>query len=92
MVLDEQRMSAGRLDCCICVKESGFDAAIEKEILDGGLHESLADRFMVWYADKLLRPRVKFVVSVAFAALTVFGALSTAKLTQELLVTDILPR
>ena len=90
IVLDEQRVSEGRRDCCIWSKAKNFDVNIERELLD--CHEPFAGRIMVWYANILLRPWVKLVVVVGFVVLTVTAALSASKLTQAFEAKDVLPR
>ena len=91
IVLDERRVSQGRRDCCIWSKAEDFDVNIDKELLDG-MHDPFADQIMVWYAEKLLQPRVKFVVAVAFTVLTVACSLSASRLTQQFDLYDILPK
>ena len=39
----------------------------EQNSLKGDMKAPLADRFMVWYADRLLHPTVKIIVVVAFS-------------------------
>ena len=53
--------------------------------------EHVADRFMTWYAQQLLRPAVKLVVVVAFLSLFACCSLSATKLTQEFKYTDLVP-
>lgn len=94
IVLDENRVTEGRRDCCVWrkAKESDFvepDARSDEAVR---INEHFADRFMVWYADKLLRPRVKFMVAIAFALLAGFSAWSASQFRQEFNFTDVLPR
>jgi len=86
LVLDERRIQAGNRDClrCLSRKEQSDDT-------EDGPKESAADRFMGWYAEKLLRPWVKAFVILAFAAIAAACAVSTSKLDQSFEFTDVLP-
>lgn len=86
-VLDEKRIIDRRRDCCICW------TAREEEELTGQNQEtdSFADRVMVWYAEKLLRPNVKLSVLVSFTILAVMSAHSVTKLEQSFEYQSVLP-
>eukprot|EP00545_Synedropsis_sp_CCMP1620_P000302 CAMPEP_0119016022 /NCGR_PEP_ID=MMETSP1176-20130426/11775_1 /TAXON_ID=265551 /ORGANISM="Synedropsis recta cf, Strain CCMP1620" /LENGTH=917 /DNA_ID=CAMNT_0006969347 /DNA_START=47 /DNA_END=2800 /DNA_ORIENTATION=+ len=84
MVLDDRRIQKGNRDCFRCCSRSKVDNESVQE-------ESMADRFMGWYAEKLLRPWVKAFVIVAFVALAAACAVSTSKLEQSFKFTDVLP-
>lgn len=53
--------------------------------------KTLPERFMKWYANKLLRPWTKAIVVVVFLAYAGFCAYTTTLLTQEFDFNDLLP-
>lgn len=54
-------------------------------------HIPLPDRFMRWYASHLMRPQVKVVVLVGFAAFLGFCSYSATKLIQSFKPADFMP-
>jgi Niemann-Pick C1 protein len=94
IVIDEHRMQAKRRGCCVCIRATGEPASSGEGTQDNSNKPSelpLADRIMLWYADKLLLPAVKAAVLVIFAALLVGMAYSASLLKQEFKFTDVLP-
>ena len=95
LVLDERRIQAQRTDCCLCLTRSATEDEEEQgetgagEIGEPSKH--IADRIMAWYAVQLMRPVVKAVVAVVFAAVFGFCAYRTSLLTQEFEVTELFP-
>ena len=100
MVLDERRVAENRRDCLICCSapvpeteeqdNEQVDEQVDEE--DEMKGYSSTDRFMLWFADKLLRPGVKLLV--VFYALLLLGACgySATKLTQEFDFTEVIPQ
>jgi len=93
MVLDEQRVKANRLDCCICFKAKEADDNANDEAGDPAkpAPAHVAEQFMGWYSRQLLRPAVKVAVLVIFAAFTGACAYSSTQLTQAFSPHDFLP-
>lgn len=93
LVLDERRVQANRGDLCCCceLEDEGEDEAREPNKIAAPPQENFIDHFMVWYAEQLLRPCVKVLVLLAFAALTGGCIYSTTKFRQEFRVTELLP-
>jgi Niemann-Pick C1 protein len=96
IVLDDRRIKQKHRDCCWCV--SVVEASEESEQGDRedprhGPEEqaSVTERFMLKYAEHLLRPWVKATVVLAFTALLCAGAISASQLTQSFSFTDVLP-
>jgi Niemann-Pick C1 protein len=58
----------------------------------GQLDKNFMERFMIWYADKLTKPRVKLFVIVAFLAYFAGCTYSTTLLYQEFNIADYVPR
>lgn len=91
LVLDERRVRTNRGDlCCFCEVEDEVEEAQEAKKPEGP-QENFIDRFMVWYAEQLLRPCIKVLVLLAFIALTVGCIYSTTEFKQEFRVTELLP-
>ena len=107
IVLDERRIEANRRDCCFCVsvepspktenvpdtEQSESDS--DEDGCPRRLHKqspsTISERLMTWYAKQLLRPGVKIIVLVAFAALSAACATSASGLKQEFNYIEILP-
>ena len=93
IVLDERRIQANRRDCCCCCT-SGPEPE-ENDNLEVPavvqVQDSIADRAMLRFADYLLRPWVKAVVLVVFAAMLAGFSYSASLLEQEFKLTDVLP-
>jgi Niemann-Pick C1 protein len=90
IVIDEKRIQDNRKDCCVCFSASS-DMDEQNSIEKSEKQMPLADRIMLWYADKLLRPSVKVLVLAVFSAMLAGFAYSASLLTQEFNFTDILP-
>jgi predicted RND superfamily exporter protein len=84
MVLDDRRIQKGNRDCFRCCSRTKADNEAVQE-------ESIADRFMGWYAEKLLQPWVKVFVILAFIGIAAACAVSTSSLEQSFEFTDVLP-
>jgi Patched family len=106
LLLDEQRVQANRKDCFVCCKrieDAGPQSAndiveaitIESvatgAIVQPAFQPTIADRFMDWYGQQLMRPLVKVIVVVAFTALFGFCTYSATLLTLEFKSSDFLP-
>lgn len=91
IVIDERRIDENRRDmfCCFTAKKSTEEEGITDEVPP---EESNLDRLMGKYADFLLKPFVKYVVLVLFAALFSVCAWSTTMLEQEFTVELVLPQ
>jgi len=94
IVLDEQRIQANRMDCCVCIvaKTKEDQSEQDSNSSEGRIREHkqpVADRIMEWYANNLMK--VKIPVLVIFA--TMLGGLvySASLLKQEFKFTDVLP-
>jgi predicted RND superfamily exporter protein len=72
-------------------KEDSNDEVLQNDIEEKGHAGDAVDRFMVRYAEFLLRPWVKLFVVIAFAVLGALCAVSASKLRQEFEITDVLP-
>lgn len=98
IVLDERRIQANRRDCCFCVEASYGDE--ENENLEASwrtptppsLNKHWTDRFMGWYADKLLRPVPQALVLVAFFALLAGSIKACSQLEQHFDMNDMVPQ
>ncbi|CAB9526306.1 Pick type protein homolog 1B [Seminavis robusta] len=94
IVLDERRIQANRMDCCTCITSKKVSEDWESDIAAPNqtrTRKTVSERFMAWYARKLLRPWVKFVVVVLFLGYAGFCSYTTTKLTQEFDFADLLP-
>jgi Niemann-Pick C1 protein len=94
IVLDERRIQQHRRDCCTWINVDDDDDEQEegqKEDISP-TNSGIAERYILWYADILLRPRVKGIVVLLFAGLATACAFSVSLLRQELDVTKLLPR
>jgi len=98
LTLDERRIQANRRDCCVCLtasSESRRDQDRQQEPDEDPYDEressSCVDRIMIWYADRLLHPRLRLFVLIIFAALFGFGAFSASKFHQEFEVSEFVP-
>jgi Patched family len=98
LVLDERRIQANRMDCCICIKaktepEENCEVGVVPRIPKSQRvpKKRLNERFMVWYVRQLMRPWVKFLVVVGFLAYTGFCCYTTSLLRQEFDFSDLLP-
>ena len=90
IVLDERRVEEQKRDCFVCLKAPKLllpDGQEEEEVPEG----TIADSFMVWYSDILLKPSVKVIVLAIFFGM--FGGLtySATLLKQEFYFADVLP-
>ena len=116
LVLDERRIQAGRMDCCICVRAQFLDdevayqekggvpvvldeeeeSALSSNSKDPRVPETInlhwSDRFMIWYADKLLRPKVQIAVLIGFVSLLGVSLYYTTQLTQFFDLNDMVPQ
>ena len=88
IVLDEGRVADGRRDCCCWIKA--------KDTHQTGVHvlgqAHLADRFMGWLGEVILRPKVKVVVLVVFGAFAGVCGWRASLLQQNFAVKDVLPK
>ncbi|GAX11141.1 hypothetical protein FisN_9Hh232 [Fistulifera solaris] len=102
IVLDQQRIDQQRRDCCVWQtvpasekedqeNEEGCEEATQNSSEGSYADEFFLDRFMLPYAEFLLRPWVKVLVLIAFAAFSVLCALSATKLRQDFKFKDVLP-
>lgn len=98
IVLDEKRIAENRRDwvTCITVKKDSSDAGDDND--DMAPEEatraspSVVERFIEWYADFILQPKVKIAVVIAFSALVGMCAWSASKLEQSFDVKDVMPK
>ena len=101
IVLDERRIQDGRMDCCTCVHVKNIENGEDEEKAAKSeqapptwqpVHEKhWADRFMGWYADKLLHPTVQIFVLVFYVALLAGSIYATTTLTQYFDLNDMVP-
>jgi Niemann-Pick C1 protein len=96
IVLDDRRIKQKHRDCCWCISVVETSEESEQEDQEEprrGPKEqaSVTERFMLKYAEHLLRPWVKATVVLAFTALLCAGAISASQLTQSFSFTDVLP-
>jgi Niemann-Pick C1 protein len=87
MILDERRVKANNRDalrCITCKKNSVCPVDEEHQL--GPL-----DRFMEWYAPKLLLPWVQVLVILSFCAILAACSVSTTQLKQAFDFTEVLP-
>ncbi len=105
MALDEKRVLENRRDCLCCVtveQQEEEEDEKEKENYNEGDQgdeydastrvDSLSDRFMEWYADKLLKNGfVKFGVVAIFTGLLAGCAYSASLLEQNFDFTEVVP-
>jgi len=89
LVLDERRVAANRRDCLRCCSRTNDEA--ENSNSNEVSEVSRIDNWMVLYTEQLLRPWVKVVVLVTFAAVAAACAVSTSALKQAFEFTDVLP-
>lgn len=87
-VIDERRVMDHRRDCFVCIKVNDFD---EETDGDHSMDEHVADRFMGWFANLILQPRLKVAIVVAFTVLAGACAWSSTKLEQEFDIIDVVP-
>ena len=90
IVIDEKRIQDKRRDWFVCLPVSGReneDATDEVAPAD----KPIADRVMLWYASKLLRPWVKAAVLVVFAGLLGGLAYSATKFEEAFNFKEVLP-
>jgi len=90
MTLDEKRIKDQRMDCCTCIRVRNVDEEENRDPDDSDM-EHFADRFMGWYAEKLLQPWLKAIVLLGLVALAAGAAYSASLLRQDFKFTDILP-
>jgi Niemann-Pick C1 protein len=91
LILDERRMAAQHRDCFRCLSRKSAAATDTKS---SGQEDNIVhtvDRWMGWYAEKLLLPWVKILVLLSFLAVTVACSISTSHLRQSFSFTDVLP-
>jgi predicted RND superfamily exporter protein len=88
MILDERRIKANHRDAlrCISCKNDSASRVDDDENRLGPL-----DRFMDWYAPKLLLPWVQALVILSFCAILAACAVSTTQLKQAFDFTEVLP-
>ena len=102
LVLDERRVQSRRMDCCVCVQvgekdeEDGLEDGQEAEDTKDTpplvtVEDHWTDRFMGWYADKLLQPKAQTIVLLAFFALLATSTYYTTQLTQYFDLNDMVP-
>jgi Niemann-Pick C1 protein len=96
IVLDDRRIKQKHRDCCWCISVGETAEVSEQEDQEGSRRDpkdqtSVTERFMLKYAEHLLRPWVKATVVLAFTALLCAGAISASNLTQSFSFTDVLP-
>jgi Niemann-Pick C1 protein len=96
IVLDDRRIKQKHRDCCWCISVGETAAVSEQEDQGEARRDpkdqtSVTERFMLKYAEHLLRPWVKVTVVLAFTALLCAGAISASKLTQSFSFTEVLP-
>ena len=72
------------------IVEEDVDDDTEEEEEEENIKAHIADRFMGWYADQLLRPTVKVCVLIAFAAFLAGCCFSATKLTQDFQAAEFL--
>jgi Niemann-Pick C1 protein len=89
IVIDERRIQANRRDCCFCCTAANKSEASTLD-LSGEPEKHFADRLMARYADFLLRPVVKWVVIVVFAAMLGIFSWRTSELKQVRLIVEVL--
>lgn len=87
IVLDQKRVDDNRRDCCFCCK--GKDTSEEEALQRTEQH--CADRIMAKYSVFLLKPVVKWIVIVLFAAMFGFFSWRTSLLTQYFDFTSVIP-
>jgi Niemann-Pick C1 protein len=94
IVLDEHRIKEHRRDCCtwITVHSNNEEKDRQPEsTVPVSKQHALGEKFMGWYAGKLLNPWVKAVVVLVFTALLIVCALSASELRQQFRLTDVVP-
>jgi Niemann-Pick C1 protein len=88
LILDERRVVARHRDCLRCLQRKS--AATDMFGHEGNV-EHAVDRWMGWYAEKLLLPWVKILVLLSFVAITIACSISTSQLRQSFSITDVMP-
>merc|ERR1712003_131820 len=88
IALDERRIQENRRDCLTCFTVAQDETS---EVESETQQDSIIDRLMLNFAMQLLKPAVKVVVFVSFAALAFYCAYSVSKLEQKFDFTDVLP-
>jgi Niemann-Pick C1 protein len=96
IVLDDRRIKQRHRDCCWCISVGETSEVSEPQDQEESRRDpkdqtSVTERFMLKYAEYLLRPWVKLTVVLAFTALLCAGAISASNLTQSFSFTDVLP-
>ena len=95
LVLDERRIQAKRVDCCLCFVSNREDGNDDITTRDNTNDNVAAVRgkgsIMGWYSDQLLRPSVKISILVGFAGLFAGCAYSATLLKQDFSFYDLLP-
>jgi Niemann-Pick C1 protein len=87
IVIDEKRVQEQRRDWLFCFAAPNRETQTEIVAAD----KPLADRVMLWYANKLLRPWVKALVLIVFAGLLGGLAYSATKFEESFNFKDVLP-
>jgi Niemann-Pick C1 protein len=90
ITLDQRRIQQNRLDCCVCFTAKTNED--EAEVNDVSGLEQWANQGMGWFANQLLRPRVKGATLLGFVALSGLCAWSASRMQQEFKFTDVLPQ
>jgi len=95
IVLDERRVKEKRRDCCVWISTAAPSDEERSSSMDHDANMAanthVVDRFMEWYAERLLRPWVKAIVLLVFVALAGLCAFSASELRQAFKFVDILP-
>lgn len=97
IVLDERRIEAKRMDCCSCIHVSENRDELESSeqtpppIMQKEQEKHWADRFMGWYAKKLLIPAVQGCVMITYAGVLAGSIYAATTLTQHFDVNDMVP-
>jgi predicted RND superfamily exporter protein len=100
IVVDERRIQQHRRDCCTWIIVDGDDDGNDDGDGDGDDDEQeekstaisgITEKYILRYADVLLRPRIKAIVVLLFAGLAAVCAFSVSLHHQEFDVTELVP-
>lgn len=93
MVIDDRRIMANRRDCCICFPVKPKELEDEQIVYSSEPPKKhIAERMMIWYSDKLLRPWTKAFVIAVFSAIFGVCIYSATQIDVAFDFTDVLPR